>query len=119
MNPEPPAPSLPTEGKLFGELPAAPMRDERFDTLLARAGARIERIVSTGQRSPPGFWYCQDSVEWVALLQGEAELRFEDETAPRRLAPGDWLLIEAGRRHRVESTSAVPPAVWLAVFLPA
>jgi cupin 2 domain-containing protein len=119
MNPEPPAPSLPTEGKLFGELPAAPMRDEHFDTLLARTGARIERIVSTGQRSPPGFWYCQDSVEWVALLQGEAELRFEDETAPRRLAPGDWLLIEAGRRHRVESTSAVPPAVWLAVFLPA
>ncbi|MFP5411645.1 MAG: cupin domain-containing protein [Gammaproteobacteria bacterium] len=55
----------------------------------------------------------------MALLQGEAELRFEDETAPRRLAPGDWLLIEAGRRHRVESTSAVPPAVWLAVFLPA
>jgi quercetin dioxygenase-like cupin family protein len=35
----------------------------------------------------------------VALLQGQAELRFEDETA-RRLAPGDWVLIEAGRRRR-------------------
>ena len=119
MNPEPPAASPRNEGSLFADLPAAPLRDERFDTLLACAGARIERIVSTGQRSPPGFWYCQDSVEWVALLQGEAELRFEDETAPRRLAPGDWVLIEAGRRHRVESTSAEPPAIWLAVFLPA
>lgn len=119
MNPEPPSPGQAAVGSLFDDLPATPMRDERFDTLLARAGARIERIVSTGQRSPPGYWYCQDSVEWVALLQGEAELRFEDETAPRRLAPGDWLLIEAGRRHRVDSTSLAPPAVWLAVFLPA
>lgn len=118
MNPEPPAPAHPTAGSLFADLPAVPMRDERFDTLFSRSGARIERIVSTGQRSAPGFWYCQDSLEWVALLRGEAELRFEDEGTPRRLSPGDWVLIEPGRRHRVEATSMEPPAVWLAVFLP-
>jgi len=29
---------------------------ECVDTLLARPGLRLERIVSYGQASPPGFW---------------------------------------------------------------
>ena len=32
------------------------------------------------------------------------------------LGPGDHVLIPAGARHRVERTSAEPPAVWLAVY---
>ncbi|HNX20708.1 MAG TPA: cupin, partial [Acidobacteriota bacterium] len=39
--------------------------------------ARVERIVSTGQASPPGFWYDQERDEWVALLSGAATLLFE------------------------------------------
>ena len=59
-------------------------------TLLAAPGVRIERIVSLGQASPPGFWYDQDEAEWVLLLAGAARLRFADETEdaaarPRRL----------------------------------
>jgi hypothetical protein len=60
--------------------------------------------VSTGQASPPDFWYDQDVGEWVLLLSGAAEIRFEDEAEPRKLIPGDWITIEAHRRHRVNWT---------------
>jgi cupin 2 domain-containing protein len=100
---------------LFDGLPPGPQPDELFDTLCARRGVRIERIVSTGQSSPPGFWYDQPGDEWVALLSGTATLRFEDEPGSRELRPGDWVFIEAGRRHRVDRTDATGASVWLAV----
>ena len=87
---------------------------ETVDVLLDRPGARVERIVSTGQTTPPGQWYDQLGDEWVALLAGHATLRLGD-GALVELAPGDWLLIPARLRHRVEATSADPPCVWLAV----
>jgi cupin 2 domain-containing protein len=83
--------------------------------LLATPHLRIERIVSTGQASPPGHWYDQDRVEWVILLRGSAAILFEGESAPRLLAPGDYLLIPAHARHRVEWTASDRPTVWLAV----
>ena len=104
-------------GKLFANLPDRPLADEIFDTLLTLPGVRIERIVSTGQASPPGFWYDQPDAEWVVLLRGSASLRFADEAAPRELAPGDWLHIAPHQRHRVERTSVEPPAVWLTLHV--
>jgi len=105
-------------GNLFADLPVAKEAAERLETLLARPGLRIERIVSTGQASPAGFWYEQADAEWVLLLGGEALLRFEDETGARHLRAGDWLQIDPHRRHRVESTAADTPTVWLAVHFP-
>jgi cupin 2 domain-containing protein len=89
--------------------------DEEFTELLAAEGLRIERIVSTGQASPPGFWYDQAWSEWVLVLSGSAGLLLEDEPTPRELRRGDYLLIPAGRRHRVEWTDATEPTIWLAV----
>jgi len=100
---------------LFAHLPAATENEERFDTLLERPGLKIERIVSTGQRSPPGFWYDQHTAEWVVLLQGQAVLRLEDEPESRTLRVGDFLEIPARARHRVEATSGDEPTVWLAI----
>jgi cupin 2 domain-containing protein len=88
---------------------------EAFTDLLSRPGLRIERIVSTGQASPPGFWYDQPQGEWVLLLQGEAKLGFEDDPAPRLLKPGDFIDIAPHRRHRLEWTHPSTPTVWLAV----
>ena len=101
---------------LFAALPAAPLPDELVEILAAAPGVRIERIVSTGHCSPPGFWYDQEEDEWVALLSGAAGLRFADEAEARTLKPGDWLLIPAHRRHRVDWTDAATATVWLAVF---
>ena len=100
---------------LLAPLPDAAVA-ECVDTLLTRSGLRIERIVSRGQASPPGFWYDQPEGEWVLLLAGAAGLRFADETEVRVLGPGDWVDIAPRRRHRVEWTDPAVPTVWLAIF---
>ena len=101
------------QGSLL-DLAAASADRETVELLLERPGVRIERIVSTGQSTPPGAWYDQPGDEWVALLAGRATLRLGD-GALVDLSPGDWLLIPAHLRHRVEATSTDPPCVWLAV----
>ena len=101
---------------LFDELPAAPAAAEQFAELLARPALRIERIVSTGQASPPDFWYDQPEGEWVVLLQGAAELRFADEADTRHLKAGDFVDIAPHRRHRVDWTPGECNTVWLAIF---
>ena len=100
---------------LFAPLPEA-RAAEVVDGLLTRPGIRIERIVSLGQASPPGFWYDQDEGEWVLLLAGAARLRFDDESEARALLPGDCLDIAPHRRHRVDWTDPTTPTIWLAVF---
>jgi cupin 2 domain-containing protein len=100
---------------LLRDLPDA-RHGEVAETILSVPGLRIERIVSHGQTSPPGFWYDQPAAEFVLLLAGTARLRFEDEEKPRALAPGDCLDIAAHRRHRIEWTDPHAPTVWLAVF---
>jgi cupin 2 domain-containing protein len=89
---------------------------EAVDTLLTRPGLRIERIVSHGQASPPGFWYDQAEGEWVLLVTGAARLRFADEIEARSLGPGDWVDIAPHRRHRIDWTDPLAPTIWLAVF---
>ncbi|TDF81880.1 cupin domain-containing protein [Pseudomonas sp. H9] len=99
---------------LFSPLPSD-QAQEHFDELLTRPGLCIERIVSHGQASPPGFWYDQPQCEWVLLLKGSAGLRLEHEDYSRVLKPGDFVEIPAHCRHRVEWTDATRATVWLAV----
>lgn len=101
-------------GNLFENL-AAQASEEEFAVIAEQAGARIERIVSTGQASPPGFWCDQDWTEWVLVVSGKAALRFETEPTARILGPGDWVEIPPHARHRVDWTEAERPTVWLAV----
>lgn len=86
--------------------------DEEFHALLEGGKFRLERIVSHGQPTPEGQWYDQERPEWVLLAQGTARLVFEGGAAAD-LAEGDYLLIPAHTRHRVESVSS--DAVWLAL----
>ena len=102
-------------GSIFAGLPRSTVENEQFSELLGRPGLRIERIVSTGHRSPPGFWYDQPGGEWVLLIDGAARLRFADEPASRELAPGDFVDIAPHRRHRVEWTAPGRPTIWLAI----
>jgi cupin 2 domain-containing protein len=101
-------------GNLFANLPTS-LPEEEIATLLTLPGARVERIVSTGQASPEGFWYDQDWTEWVVVLSGSAALVMEGEDSPRVLCPGDYVEIPPHVRHRVEWTEAGAPTVWLAI----
>jgi len=87
--------------------------EELVTTLLDASGVRIERIVSHGHASPKGFWYDQDQHEWVVVLKGAARLRFEDGIV--EMKPGDFINIQAHKKHRVEWTTPDEPTVWLAV----
>jgi cupin 2 domain-containing protein len=99
---------------LFDRIPAQ-LPEEITETLLSASGIRIERIVSAGHASPDGFWYDQTEHEWVVLLAGEAGLEIKGE-AVRSLKPGDFLLLNAHRKHRVAWTKADTDTIWLAVF---
>jgi cupin 2 domain-containing protein len=108
--------TVPAGGNLFdGYLASLPA--ERFDVLVERPGVRLQRIVSTAQATPPGQWYDQDDDEWVVVLRGSAGLRFQDADAVVTLRPGDWRLIPARCRHRVDWTDPDQPTVWLALHL--
>jgi len=98
---------------LLANIPAS-LPEELTETLVLAKNIRIERIVSTGQSSPPDFWYDQDENEFVVVLQGSAVLEFA--SGERVLTSGSYLLIPAHQKHRVKSTSRSEPTVWLAVF---
>lgn len=143
-------------GNLFEGVPSE-LPEEVTEVLASGEGkVRIERIVSTGQASPEGFWYEQEEDEWVAVLKGEAVLRFEDPEELLEMSAGDkdegelvgsikskskmggedgaeglmemragdWVMIPAGCRHRVERTRSTgsgqasegEETVWIAVF---
>src|SRR5262245_10857448 len=101
-------------GNVFAGIPDA-LPQEQIDALLATPHARIERIVSRGHSSPPGFWYEQDKPEWVIVVAGSAAVLFEGEAVPRTLRRGDYLHIPARARHRVEWTDKDEPTIWIAV----
>src|SRR5690606_22670989 len=100
--------TFPLYGNLFSNLPDA-AENEVFEDLLTHKHFRIERIISTGQATPPGQWFDQDDDEWVALLRGAADIIFEGDAQPQHLEPGDFLYIPARRRHRVEWTDPLQP----------
>ena len=94
------------------DLPPLPLPEE-LTTILAGSGSvRIERIVSTGQVSD---WYDQAETEFVALLEGNAVIEYENGKSVA-LSKGDTLVIQPHERHRVSYTSSEPPCVWLCVF---
>ncbi|MEQ8383885.1 MAG: cupin domain-containing protein [Coleofasciculus sp. A1-SPW-01] len=95
-------------------LPSQLSNEEQFEALVSSDSVLIERIVSTGQTTPIGEWYDQQQDEWVILLQGEAILIYDD-GSKIELKVGDYVLIDAHQKHRVEWTSSHPPCIWLAV----
>ena len=92
-------------------MPIVPLQDELTTILCESVNVRIERIVSRGQSTD---WYDQNESEFVALLQGNAVIEFEDKTVA--MSEGDTIIIKPHERHRVSFTSAKPPCVWLCVF---
>jgi cupin 2 domain-containing protein len=101
-------------GNILADIPRQ-LANEQFIELLSVPNLRIERIVSVGHSSPPGYFYDQDRAEWVLILQGSAKVLFEGEPEPRLLGRGDYMHIPPHVRHRVEWTSPDGPTVWLTI----
>ncbi len=101
--------------RLLSDIPEG-QKHESILELLKDRSVRIERIVSQGQASPPGFWYDQEEHEWVVVLSGQARVKIEGRPETITLAPGDALHLPARLRHRVEWTDLLRPTVWLAIF---
>jgi len=97
---------------LFANIPAE-FADELFEPLVETPVFTLERIVSAGQTTPRDTWYDQERDEWVILLSGSAGLLLEGEAEPLVLSPGDYVLLRAHHRHRVEWTE--DRTVWLAL----
>lgn len=111
--------STPVLANIFSSLPDQ-LPEELFECLLKREGLLIERIISKGHITPEGQWYDQAWDEWVILLRGQATLSLCCDRQDKKLislAAGDYLLIPAHTRHRVEWTPAEQAVVWLAIHL--
>jgi len=106
----------PVSTNIFADIPQL-LPKELFECILKQDNIVIERIVSNGHISPVGQWYDQARDEWVILLQGKATLLFEKDQNLINLATGDYLLIPAHTRHRVEWTQPDFNTVWLAIHL--
>ncbi len=101
-------------GNIFSKIPDL-AEDELFETLLKTGHLELERIISSGQATPPGQWYDQPTDEWVMVLKGSAGLLFEENEKIVVLRPGDYVHISAHQRHRVEWTDREQKTIWLAL----
>ncbi len=104
----------PTVQNMFADVPGT-LPEERFEELIRGSQFRLERIISTGHVTPAGQWYDQDDDEWVLVLRGSAQLVFDGESETVSLKPGDYVLIPAHCRHRVQWTDPREPTIWLAL----
>lgn len=102
---------LPIVFNLFNQ-PQSGDANEQIHPLLKGEGFNLEHILSYGQATELGFWYDQPLPEWVALMRGRASLNFEG-AGMLELSSGDYLIIPARSRHRVEYCTT--DAVWLAL----
>lgn len=89
---------------------------EIFEELLNLENIKIERIISTGQKTKEGEWLEENESEWVILLQGTSIVIFES-GEKYNLKKGDYLFIPSNMKHRVEYTSENPKCIWLAVHI--
>jgi cupin 2 domain-containing protein len=101
---------------IFADIPSS-LPEELFTSLLKRDSVHIERIVSKGHSTPPEQRYNQTWDEWVIVLEGQAILLYEQNLQKLPMTAGDYVLIPAHTKHRVEWTTPDSHTVWLAVHL--
>lgn len=88
---------------------------EHITTLIETAQLEIQKIVTSGQKSPDDFWYDQECDEFVVVMQGSAVIALEDQQL--QLQAGDFLYIKAHERHQILSSDPNKVTVWLAIFV--
>jgi len=100
---------------IFADIPAKAGK-EITEILTSGKDFRIERITSFGQSSEEKFWYDQDETEWVIVLKGSAVIEFKNEELVEMFS-GDYIFIQAHKKHRVKFTPPDEETIWLAFFI--
>lgn len=100
---------------IFSDIPDD-LTHEVSEEILRNGSLRMERIISKGHKTPKDQWYDQDQDEWVILLKGSAGLVIEGEQEIVVLKPGDYVLLPAHFRHRVEWTDPEEETIWMALY---
>lgn len=96
---------------IFRDIPDD-IRNEVFEEIVSSGNFKLERIISEGHSSPEGIWYDQEKNEFVLLLSGMAKLSFENNERVE-LSTGDYLIIPAHKKHRVDWTDPKQKTIWL------
>jgi cupin 2 domain-containing protein len=99
---------------IFGIIEPGNKRKEIFETLFSSDKIIIEKITSSGQNYLDEGWMIQENDEWVILLQGKAELLFENNNIVK-MSKGDYIFIPRKLKHKLKFTSKKPCCIWLAV----
>jgi len=89
---------------------------EVFDLIFNGINVKIERIISSGQKTPNDVWLSQNKDEWVILLQGNSRIKFRNGKT-KFLKSGTFLFIPRNTKHRVDFTSKNPICIWLAIHM--
>lgn len=97
----------------FDNIPSE-SKEEIFQTIFSSDNIKIEKIISYGNYSPKNFWYDQSKNEFVLILEGSAIIKYDDEKI-FNMKKGDYLIIPAHQKHRVEETSKTEKTIWLAI----
>lgn len=98
---------------IFAEIPDT-LPEEVFEKITEGKDFFVERIISDGHISPPNFWYDQETNEFVMLMSGSAKISYDDGNS-FSLSAGDYLIIPAHQKHRVEETDKAQKTIWLAI----
>ena len=99
---------------IYSKIPKELSR-ELIENIASSNEIKIERIISKGHKTPKDSWYNQDKREFVLLIKGSAELLFYPNKLVK-MKEGDYIIIPAHKKHRVENTSTKTETIWLTVF---
>lgn len=87
---------------------------ENYSKLLSGKNFQLEKITSSGYKTPDDKWLIEDTNEFVMLLKGKAELLIED-GQKIKLTEGDYFVIPKNTKHKVIRTSRKPLCYWLTI----
>jgi cupin 2 domain-containing protein len=102
------------KGNICSDQPINPHLPECFETIVHTPELLIERIVTNKNFHAPGGWFDQDRDEWVLLIEGEAEIEFENHDIIC-MKKGDYILIPSHQQHRILRVSKNPGCIWLGI----
>ena len=101
---------------IFDNIPEK-FTEEIIENIFIKQNLVIERIISNGHSTLANHWYDQLEDEWLILLKGEATILLEANHQLINLMAGDYLMIPAHTRHKVEWTLPNFDTIWLAIHM--